>query len=425
MVAVIHTSSSIQFILSYNENKIKEGHAECINAVNYPLALEKLSFTSKLNRFLNLTNLNENTKQNSVHISLNFHPSEYHSKEKLNEIAETYMEKIGFGKQPYLVYQHHDAGHPHLHLVTINIQRDGTPIALYRIGLWRSEPARKEIETQFSLVKAQGQKNNEDFSLQSISVGRIQYGKVESKKAMSILLNKVLKEYKFSSFSELNALLKQYNLVADRGKEGSKIYQNRGLLYRILDKEGKIIGVPIKASSFYFKPMLNFLEQQFKENEIRTISDKSRVKNSIDIALFKKGLSIADFIKELNKEGINVVLRTSASGSFNDITYVDHKTKNVFSGSSLGEQYSGLGIQERCGLLLDEVKTTSRVLKLDRIQSESDLETTIDIQSEGQSLQLLAKKENILDPVRQSEQSSEYQSYQLKNKRKNGLKNGL
>ena len=50
------------------------------------------------------------------------------SKEKLKEIANEYMQKIGFGEQPYLLYQHHDAGHPHIHIVTTNIKADGKRI---------------------------------------------------------------------------------------------------------------------------------------------------------------------------------------------------------------------------------------------------------------------------------------------------------
>jgi hypothetical protein len=111
MVAVIKTSNSVQRILNYNEIKVKDGKAECISAVNFPLELDRLNFTLKLNRFVKQASLNENVKRNAVHISLNFDPSENYSKEKLNEIAKVYMDKIGFGKQPYLVYQHYDAGH--------------------------------------------------------------------------------------------------------------------------------------------------------------------------------------------------------------------------------------------------------------------------------------------------------------------------
>ncbi|WP_369699892.1 relaxase/mobilization nuclease domain-containing protein [Flavobacterium sp. AED] len=80
-----------------------------------------MSDAIKLNRFVKRLELNENAKRNSIYISLNFDPSENHSKEKMMAITNTYMEKIGFGKQPYLVYQHYAAGHPHLHVVSIYI----------------------------------------------------------------------------------------------------------------------------------------------------------------------------------------------------------------------------------------------------------------------------------------------------------------
>jgi Relaxase/Mobilisation nuclease domain len=190
MVAIIKTSNSVQRILNDNEIKVKEGKAECISAVNFPLELDSLNFTLKLNRFTKQASLNENVKRNAVHISLNFDPSENHSKDKLNEIAKVYMEKIGFGKQPYLVYQHYDAGHPHLHLITNNIQRDGKRIDLHLLGIKKSEPARKEIEETFGLVKADGRKQKEQFSLPPIAKRKIEYGKAESKKA----INGVLKQ---------------------------------------------------------------------------------------------------------------------------------------------------------------------------------------------------------------------------------------
>lgn len=102
MVTIIKTSHSIRSIFNYNENKVKAGIAKCIAAGNYPADTDKIDDTVKLNRFLKRMELNENAKRNSVHISLNFDPSENHSKEKLIAIANNYMEKIGFGKQPCL-----------------------------------------------------------------------------------------------------------------------------------------------------------------------------------------------------------------------------------------------------------------------------------------------------------------------------------
>ncbi|MCV2486511.1 relaxase/mobilization nuclease domain-containing protein [Flavobacterium sp. SH_e] len=351
MVAVIKTSRSINSILNYNENKVKEGVAECINAVNYPLELEKLNFTQKLNRFLKLSSLNVNAKRNSVHISLNFDPSENHSKEKLIEIADTYMRKIGFGKQPYLVYQHHDSGHPHLHLVTNNIQRDGKRIDLHLIGVKKSEPARKEIEELFGLVKAEGRKQKENFSLNPIDIGRVQYGKAESRKAINSVLNKVLFDYKYSSLPELNAVLNLYNIHADRGSAESRVFKNNGLLYKILDQNLKPIGVPIKASEFYSKPTLKFLEEKFRVNEAKKQYGKSHVKNALRQAFFdERMISVERLSERLKDEAIHTVLRKSSEGKLYGITFIDFKTQSIVNGSSLGKEFSAKGIQKSCAM---------------------------------------------------------------------------
>ena len=349
MVTVIKTSHSVQRILSYNEIKVKEGKAECISAVNFPLELDRLNFTLKLNRFVKQASLNENVKRNAVHISLNFDPAESYSKEKLNEIAKIYMEKIGFGKQPYLVYRHYDAGHPHLHLITNNIQRDGKRIDLHLLGIRKSEPARKEIEEMFGLVKAEGRNIKEQFSFQPVVTGSIQYGKAESKKAINGILNKILFDYKYSSLPELNAVLNQYNVHADRGTEESRVFKNNGLLYKILDENSKPVGVPIKASDFYSKPTLKFLEERFKINAVKKESHERHVRSVIRETFINETFKFPEQLAEkLKKQGIHTILRTSKDGQLYGITFVDHKTKCVFNGSSLGKQYSAKGILERC-----------------------------------------------------------------------------
>lgn len=88
--------------------------------------------------------------------------------------------------------------HPHLHFIKNNNQRDGKRIYLHLLGIKKSEPARIEIEETFGLVKAEGRKTKEPFSLQPIANRKIEYGKTESKKAINGVLNKVLFEYKYS-----------------------------------------------------------------------------------------------------------------------------------------------------------------------------------------------------------------------------------
>lgn len=349
MVAIIKTGHSIRSIFTYNENKVSLGDAQCIAEGNYPMDLDKMNNVFKLNFLLKQLELNENVTRNSVHISLNFDPSETGlSKEKLAKIAKLYMEKIGFGTQPYLVYQHHDAGHPHIHIVSIKVKADGKRIDMQNIGKNQSETARKEIEKLFGLVRAESGQKKKDFEILAIPTGKIQYGKIQSKKAIANVLNAVLFSYAYSSLPELNAVLKQYNVYADRGSENSRIFKTNGLVYRILNEKGKPIGVPIKASDFYFKPTMKFLEEKFKSNKVKPPTHAKRIKNGIDLALLNKKTTLEELTKALEKQGINTILRTNPQGVLYGITYVDHTTKCVFNGSALGKEYSAKAIQERC-----------------------------------------------------------------------------
>ncbi len=351
MVAVIKTGHSLHRILNYNENKVKEGVAEIISAANYPMDVEQLSFAHKLNRLQNQAALNENVSRNSVHISLNFDPSEQLSKERLQEIADTYMQKIGFGEQPYLIYQHFDAGHPHIHIVSVKVRADGSRVDTQNIGRNQSEKARKEIEQAFDLKRAEDSKlQQQSYKLKPVNVQKVQYGRSDTKRAITNILDAVLNDYKYASLPELNAILKQYNVMADRGSENSRVFQNHGLVYRIFDEQGNKVGVPIKASDFYSKPTLNYLEEKFAPNEAARQSHKARVKNAIDLALLKQpDQKLSDLMNTLAKDGINTVLRQNEEGIIYGITYVDHRTKCVFNGSLLGKQYSAKGILARCG----------------------------------------------------------------------------
>lgn len=348
MVAIIKTGHSIRAMLNYNENKVKEGKAECVGQGNYPVDADRLTYAMKLNRLEKQCKLNENVKRNTVHISLNFDPSEANlPREKLLEIAGKYMDKIGFGNQPYLIYQHHDAGHPHIHITSINIQENGKRIAMHNIGKDKSEPARKEIEQIFNLVKAENQKKKE-YKPEPVSA-RVQYGKAETKKAIENVLNFVVNNYKYTSLPELNAALKLYNIEADKGNENSRVAKHYGLLYHALDEKGNRVGVPVKASQFSDKPTLKSLEKKFAANEIKRQPDKSRIKNAIDAAFLNgKIIILPQLVKQLKKDGIETVLRQNTEGLVYGVTFIDHKTKNVFNGSAIGKEYSAKGLEDKC-----------------------------------------------------------------------------
>lgn len=348
MVAVIHTSHSLRNAIHYNENKLKVQAAKLIHSINYGKDTERLGFTDKINRLEKLAALNERVKVNSLHISLNFDPSEKLPPEKLQQIADSYMQKIGFAEQPYLVYEHTDAGHPHIHIVSTNIRQDGSRISLHNIGRNQSETARKEIENEFKLVPAQKQQQRIAHGLKPVNVQKVQYGKSETKRAITNVLDSVLPVYKYTSLPELNAILKQYNVIADRGSKDSRIYKANGLVYRALNEKGEKIGAPVKASDIYNKPTLAFLEQKFVLNEKLRLPHKQHLKNAVGLALMKHApKSIEAFTKALQQERIQLVVRQNDNGIIYGLTYIDYHTKSIFNGSDLGKEYSANAIQQR------------------------------------------------------------------------------
>ena len=348
MVARINTSKSISRALNYNEQKVQQGKAEILSAVGFVKEADQMNFYDKISQFERHISLNDAATTNTMHVSLNFDPSEELPNDKLAEIAETYMQKIGFGNQPFLVYQHHDAGHPHIHIVSTNIERNGNRISMHNLGRNQSEKARKEIEVDFGLVKAESKKSPEVMKLVPLNAQKISYGKSETKRSISNVLMVVINQYKYTSLPELNAILKLYNVTADRGNEDSRMFQQKGLTYRVLDEAGNKIGTPIKASAFFMKPTLGNLEKKFVENETLRAPFRKRLQTAIGWILNKEPGSLDAFVKALEKESINAILRKGKDGVIYGLTYVDHKSKSVFNGSDLGKEYSAKAILEKC-----------------------------------------------------------------------------
>ena len=350
MVARIRTGKSIVGALNYNESKVRTGSAECIaaNMFKFGLAVDELTYKMKIDRFQDLVRSNIRSKTNVVHISLNFSAHERIGKKTLEKIANSYMERIGFGAQPYLVYQHLDAAHPHLHILSTSIRDNGRRIPLHNLGRIHSEKARKEIEHDFNLVKAEGQQYIPDLLLDLKQLRKASYGKDETRKAITQIVSNVTRLYKYTSIHELNAVLSQYNVLADRGKEDTIMFKKGGVVYSLLDETGNRIGVPIKASRIYGKPTLKNLEKLFKLNEALRGPLKKRLQDKIDYTFsLDPNPKLKDFVRTLKDEDITTIFRKSADDRVYGITFVDHENRVVFNGNDLGKQYSAKALLER------------------------------------------------------------------------------
>jgi Relaxase/Mobilisation nuclease domain len=421
MVAKITIPKSIEAALNYNEKKVQKGTAQCLFAGNYLNDANKMNFYQKLDGFETNNRLNKMATTKTLHVSLNFDPTEKLSESKLVEIAGVYMEKIGFGEQPFLVYKHEDAGHPHIHIVSTTIQNDGSRINTHNIGRNQSEKARKEIEQAYGLVRAERQQQILKPGIKPVEAGKAIYGISETKRSISNVVGAVFSQYRFSSLPEFNAALKQFNIVADRGKEDGRIYKNRGLIYRILDLQGNKVGVPIKASSIGCKPILDNLEKRFTINEPVKESLKHKTKNTVDDCLKTSPASMTKLVAALRQKQIYTVLRQNAEGRLYGITFVDNQNKVVFNGSDLGKGYSAVALQSRLGSGEKDVSATHEKKSGDTSNSNRD---KIQQKQFDKSNDLPVKNEGLLETLMSAkEQFENVPNSLLQKKRKKKRRN--
>ncbi len=369
MVARISTSISLKKALNYNEQKVKKGDAQCIWENCFLLPLKTLNLYDKLELFEDRNRLNDRATTKTLHVSLNFSPEERLTMPDYVAIATDYMKGIGFEEQPWLLYHHTDAGHPHVHILSTTIRNDGTRINTHNLGKTKSETTRKWIEDKYGLVKASRHRQNLREPVQNNGIAKVFYGKAQIKKEVDNILRRVLDAYNLSSLPHLNAVLKQFNLYANPGTENSFIRGKAGLLYQAIDSNGEPVGVPIKASRIAGKPTLKKLESIFKKTAVIRTGLIETLKLKIDDAIQKSPTSLKGLETLLAGHDIVVLHRTNADGRIYGITFVDNDLKLVCNGSEIGKAYSVGGLQKQ----LAENAPTNKNVGADNQQQKTQM----------------------------------------------------
>lgn len=254
MIARLTTGRSIKGALTYNETKVKEGTAKLLDACNFYGNKNDLSFEDKAALFKSYTERNTRAKVNAFHFSLNFHKDDVLSPYDLSAIADKFMEGVGFGEQPYLVYQHHDSGHPHLHIVSTNIKEDGKRITDSKIGL-KTRRLAEDIEKEYRLIfTGSNVMGHYQYPEHNNNIKPVSYPDKHLRNTISNIITEIDNNYSYQSFEDYNKLLNFFNLKAVRlkSKEGiGEQVDTYGLMFQAL-KKGREIGVPIYASELLY-----------------------------------------------------------------------------------------------------------------------------------------------------------------------------
>lgn len=131
MVAKISHGASLYGALVYNHEKVFQGTAEILSGhrmISDRPGLPSEDMRLALLSFENHLTANRRTDKPVLHIALSPAPEDRLDNDRLAELAEKYMQKMGYGDQPFIVYRHGDTCNTHVHIVSVCIDDEGRKI---------------------------------------------------------------------------------------------------------------------------------------------------------------------------------------------------------------------------------------------------------------------------------------------------------
>lgn len=344
MRAKLNMNQGMNYLVNYNEEKVTNREAECLYAGNFLQDASDLTRKEKKDRFAGLIELNPQTIRPGATLVVEFAPGERLPNNDLIDIARDLMDGIGFSGQPYLVYRHDDTHHQHMHIISTKIKSDGDRIPESFIGVRHVQPTARRLEKKYNLAleSPEGQPRHNPQE-------KIQYGKTATWQAVSDTLQYVLENYHYRSVPELNAALRLYNLTVKGGAPGTRLHEHGGLIYQILDEQGKPRNKPMKASKLPFKPTLKNLEPRFAANGSLSADEVSNVRYTLEDIFKNKPATTENFLDQLRLNRLAAVPAFGAKGELADLHFVDLSSKRVLSASDLGSSYTAAAMRERLG----------------------------------------------------------------------------
>ena len=152
MIAKISSTENLGGALGYNFKKMQHNEAVVLCVNEFRKGFDGTFQMDKVLADMQRAILEQcRTKKTVFHCSLNPHPDEKLSDETLVKIAKEYMEALGYGKQPYIVFKHNDIAREHIHIVSLRVDSKGRKINDKYEGR-RSKKITDALEKKYNLI---------------------------------------------------------------------------------------------------------------------------------------------------------------------------------------------------------------------------------------------------------------------------------
>ncbi|QES92225.1 relaxase/mobilization nuclease domain-containing protein [Empedobacter brevis] len=337
MIAKIGKGSNMYGAILYNQQKVEAENGAVLLLNKIPDTIDGKYSVAYFNKcFEPYLSANIRTEKTVRHISLNPDPADKVGDEQFTEMAQQYMERMGYGNQPYIVFKHMDIDRTHIHIVSTCVGIDGKKIP-DDYDHQRSMAICRDLETKYNLHKATEQEQKQADKI----FKPLDYRHGDIKSQIASVVRHLPKYYSVSTLGSYNALLSLFNITAEEVKGERNGQPINGLVYVALDENGNKASNPFKASLFGKDAGIAELQKLFEQSKekMKTNPARSLLKNTVELAIHTTN-NEKEFKKQLVQQGINTVVRRNDSGRIYGITFIDHESRSVWNGSQLDRSLS-------------------------------------------------------------------------------------
>ena len=335
MIAKISAAENLGGALGYNFKKVEKGEATILLAAELYQSKEgRYTMEDVLADMQALIPEKYRTKKTVFHCSLNPHPDEKLSDETLMQIAKEYMEALGYGNQPYIVFKHNDIAREHIHIVSLRVDCRGRKIN-DKFEKRRSKKITDALERKFGLIPSS---KVTDKAMKEMP--KIDTTQRNIKEQVSNVVRMVLKHYHFCSLGELNAILSAYNLTVEEVKTEFRGKKYDGLVYVPTDDKSYKISTPINASDIGRGVGYTAVQKRMQKSKQGIKPLLPILRNKVLQAMRTSPQTEKDLQSRLEEQGLRVVIRKNDNGRIYGITFIDDEQGVAFNGSRLGKGYA-------------------------------------------------------------------------------------
>ena len=334
VVKIYKAAPSCSSAVNYNERKVAEGHASVIFSSGIDNPRRPMDTFSIYERG------SLRCQNKSFHASVNPGKDDGMTDEKVREVIKAYMEKMGYGGQPYIVYKHTDLERIHYHIVSVRVDRNGKKIP-DNYERKRSQEALKELSKEFGFELGK-KKDGEEEAVENDFNPYDGFDPDKGDVGMQVEeIAKLALGYYFKEPEQFDLIMEDLGVKVNRGSfEGHDWMTLQGL-----DPTTKEACTPQMEPQEELAGLLERVDQHARacKGQIKT-REKERVSNIAKTALGKVR-SEKNFKNYLRKFGICVVLSRNVNRQIFGATFIDHQTKCVFKAGEL-PKFSAKMIEE-------------------------------------------------------------------------------